>query len=670
MQKIWFLLFFSVLAFSQSKNNACSTLSKINKLIQEKHYRPKTIDDSLSVYIFNTFLEKLDDNNSLFLASDITELKKHQYKIDNYIKEENCNFLSIIFSSYSKAVTRHQKLITSIIQESISLSSTETIQFSKKRFPYYSQEANLKKLFRKRILLDILSDVSMVSQNKDSILKVFPELAIASKIKILENYDCEAKNKTLSEEAFTSLFLNTFCSYFDPHTMYFSKEEKSNFLSGLSSSNYSFGIDMTLNDKNELEIATIIPNGAAYYSNKIDVGDVLQKINCNGTDYSVKCNNYEAIDKILTANETKKALFTFRKNTGEIYAVELSKQLMRDTQNSVYSYIIEYEGIKTGYIKIPSFYSKFENGKTNVSDDVKKEIVKLTDNKINRLLIDLENNSGGSMQEAINLCGLFINAPAIAQVKYANVPPYLMAPENAKPIFTGKIVVLINGFSASASEFFANAMQDFSMALLVGSQSFGKASIQEIFKIDNEKEDFIKITIGSFYRITGQSNQYFGIKPTITIPSIFEDQLPREKKSKTALRNQSMQGYIGPNSYPLSESQKEVIQNYNLQTQKNQTLQKIVSLKKRFNKLYDDAIAPVKLNIASVFDFVNKNKSLYKDIGDYLKTENELQIYNSYHNFDNKDKSDSVLTSYKIGIKNIKSNTTIFEAVKIIGKLR
>ena len=670
MKKLWLLLFSSSIIFAQSADEACSTLSQINKLILEKHYQPKPIDDSLSVYVYNTFIESLDDNNSIFLNEDIAELKKNKFKIDNFIKDRNCTFLESFFSIYNKAVSRHQKIITTLQNEPISNSSSEVIQFAKKSFPYYNQENELKKLFKKRILFDLLTEISQSYQNKDSITIAFDSLAKAAKIKVLENYDCEAKNKTLSETAFNALFINVFCSYFDPHTLYFSKDEKSNFLSGLSSSNYSFGIDMTLNDKNELEIATIIPNGAAYYSNKIDVGDILQKIKVNETEFGLKCNNYEETDRILTSNETKKALFTFRKNTGEIYAVELSKQLMRDTQNSVYSYVIEYEGVKTGYIKIPSFYSKFENGKTNVSDDVKKEIVKLKDNKINSLIIDLENNTGGSMQEAINLCGFFINAPAIAQVKYANAPPYLMAPENAKPIFTGKIVVLINGYSASASEFFANAMQDFSMALLVGSQSFGKASIQEIFKIDNEKEDFIKITIGSFYRITGKSNQYFGIKPTITIPSIFEDQMPREKKSKTALRNQSMQGYIGPNSYPLSESQKEVIQNYNLQTQKNPTLQKIVSLKKRFNKLYDDAIAPVKLNIASVFDFVNKNKSLYKDIGDYLKTENELQIYNSYHNFDNKDKSDSVLTSDKIGIKNIKTNTTIFEAVKIIGKLR
>lgn len=669
MKKILLFVFVSFFSFAQSDKDACKTLFQINKLIQEKHYRPKPVDDSLSVYVFNTFIENLDDNNDLFLQSDINELKKFKYKIDNFIKDQNCNFLDAFYNIYSKAITRHQAIITEISEEPIAYSSNEIMKFSKKRFPYYQQENELKKLFKKRLLFDILSDVAQTSENKDSINAVFNDLAAISKIKILENYDCEAKNKAITKEEFHALFLNDFCSYFDPHTMYFSDNEKSNFLSGLSSSNYSFGMDMTLNEKKELSVAEIIPNGAAYYSDKIEVGDILQKIKINGVEYGLKCNNYKETDKVLTANETRKATFTFRKKSGEIYSVELSKQLMRDIENSVYSYVIDYDDNKTGYIKIPSFYSEFENGKTNVSDDVKKEIVRLKDNKITNLIIDLENNTGGSMQEAINLCGFFINAPAVAVTKYANGQPFLMAAQNSKPIFNGKIIILINGYSASASELFANAMQDYNMAVLVGSKSYGKASIQEIFQIENDSKEYLKITIGTFYRVTGKSNQYLGINPTIALPSIFEDQLPREKSEKTALKNEKIQGFIAENSYPLNENQKKVLKNYQLQTIKSETYQKITSLKKRFNHVFTTEIAPLKLNFNAVFEFVNKNNSLFKEIGAFLKTENTIKIYSTSYKFE-KSTNDSVLNdSNKIGIKNIKTSFTILESLKILGKL-
>ncbi len=664
------LLLFPIISIAQSDKNPCKTLLQINKLIQENHFKPKPIDDSLSVYVFDTFLEKLDPNNSLFISSEFVELKKHKFKIDNYIKDGNCSFLELIYKTYSKAIARHQSIIELITKEPMSYSSNEVISFSKKRPPYRKSENELKLLYKKRILFNLLTDISQTSSNKDSLLTVFKQIADSTKVKILENYDCEAKNMLIEKPEFNSIFYTVFCSYFDPHTMFFSSSEKSDFLSSLSSSNYSFGFNVNLSEKNELSIIEIIPNGAAYFSNKIEVGDIIQKIKFNTVEYAVNCTNNKIIDEKLKSSETKEAIFTLRKKSGSIYSVKLIKQLMRDYQNSVYSYIIEYKDTKTGYIKIPSFYSKFENGKTNVSDDVKKEILKLKEDKINSLIIDLENNTGGSMQEAFKLCNLFINAPVLGIIRYAKNEPVLVPNEKSKAIFNGQIVIITNGYSASASELFTNAMQDYNLALVVGTKSHGKTSIQDIFELKNESNDFIKITIGKFYRVNGKSSQYNGNSPTITIPSVFDDQFTREKNAKKALRNESIASYLDNKSYPLSEKQKEIIKTYTTKYKTDTSIQKIIKLKTKINSVFGDNLDSAKLNFTSIFDYLNNYTLLWKEIKALSENEYDFTISNTSFDIEKNKNNDYLSNIHKVNVKNIKTNFTIFEATKIIGDLK
>lgn len=670
MIKNLIFVLFTTFVFSQNTITSCATLSKINTLIQEKHFQPKLLDDSLSKFVFDNFIENLDPDSSMFILSEINSLKKHQTKIDNYIKDKNCDFLSDIYLAYAKAVTRQENLFMSISKENFFYTSNETVRFSKKRFPNVNSETELKKLLKKRILFEILSDVASTSSNKDSLTYNFKSIANNSKKKIFDNFDCNFKNSKLSEKEFTSIFINTFCSYFDPHTVYFSSSEKSDFLSSLSSSNYSFGINFDVNKKNEFSVAEIIPFGSAYYYDKIETGDVLQKIKINNQEYDLKCKNIEEAFAAINANENKKATFNFRKKSGENYTIDLVKQLMRDTQNSVFSYILELDKKRSGYIKIPSFYSKVENGKTNVSDDVKKELIKLNDSKIKTLIIDLENNGGGSMQEAMNLCGLFLKSPAIGLGKYSKNQQFIYPNENTKPFFNGSIIVLMNGYSASASEFFANAMQDYNMAIIVGSKSFGKASMQEIFEVENEAKDFIKITTGTFFRVTGKTHQSIGIEPNIAIPFIFEDQIEREDNSKQFLKPELLNGVIDSNSFPLTENTKNTITDYKNQLKENKTIKIISKLKKSVNNLFGDNVPPLQLNLDKIFNYGQAYENLWKEVQKFSKTEYPFSIYNNEYDLNTNKKNESEAKIDKIGVKSIKSNFRINEALRILNNCK
>lgn len=666
MKKIYLLLL-PFLGFAQSEKNPCETLTKINTIIQSQHYKPKVVDDSLSVYVFNTFLEVLDEDNRLFTEIEVNNLKKHQFKIDNYLVENNCDFLKELYTAYNTAIERYKTSVETIRKEPFAFSSTETIEFSVKSFPYAKDEKDLKRLFKKRILFHVLRDISEVSKNKDSLLANFDAIAKTSKDKIFESYACKYSSLQMTENDFNSKFFNAFCSYFDPHTMYLSKSDKSSFLSNVSADNLSFGLNISMNEKDEITVDEVVPGSSAYFSDKIDSGDQIIKVKYLDKEYTIACSSMQKIEEIFTSSEYRNVDFTLRKKTGEVYTVSLTKKVMKDYDNNVYSYILEKDNKKTGYIRIPSFYAKFENGKSNVSDDVAKEIYKLQKDNIDGLIIDLENNGGGSMDEAVQLTGSLIDIGPIAIMNTKSEKKQTIKDPNRGSIYNGPLVVLINGFSASASEFFTNTMQDYKRAIVIGNQSHGKASMQRILPLT--QEEFIKLTIEEFYRVTGKTNQTIGITPDVFVPTLFDKQMPRESKNKTALKNDTIEGVLRFTEFP-NPKRTEAIEKSKIRVNANENLKTITTLNEKLNKIYDEDLPPILLNFNSVFASVNKMNALWKEVKDLSEKQYDLKVDRNSVDIEYQQFDEYLKSSNTEKIKAIKSNLHIIEAVNIINDLK
>ena len=666
MKKLLLILGLTPLfVLAQDQINPCETIAKINTLIQEYHYKPKPIDDSLSVYIFKDFLDHLDPNHNLFIQSEIDLLKKQEYAIDNYIKEKNCTFLEEFYNAYTKAIDRYGELISEIKREPFLYSSSEKIQFSKKAYPFLADKIALKKIYKKSILFSVLRDIAEMSNNKDSLITHFDKIAPLSKAKILDQYDCKINSYKISKPDFYTLFYSAFCHYFDPHTEYFSQDEKSTFLSSVSADNLSFGLYVSISEKDETIVESVISGSSAYFAKKIETGDELLKIKSLGEEYILGCSTMKKVDEIISSSNYKTADFTFRKKSGEIYTVTLVKKVLKDYQNNVYSYTIEKEGKKIGYIKIPSFYATFENGKTNVSDDVIKEIYKLQKDNIVGLIIDLQNNGGGSMDEAVKLTGMFIDIGPIAIMNNKEGKTQIVKDPNRGAVYLDPMVVLINGFSASASEFFTNAMQDYNRAIVVGNTSLGKASMQRILPLGNNNQEFLKLTIEKFYRITGKSNQTIGIKPDVEIPSLFNEQMPRENSYPTALKNDEIARVLRYN--PIDNPQKgQIIENSKNRLLANADSKNLLDINKEINLLFDNDLPPVLLQFNSVFENVNNVNQLWKKIKKITEKEYPITVERNsldieYQKFDEYLKSNNLEK-----IKEIRSNLHIVEAVNII----
>jgi len=659
------LLLFPVLLFGQADKNPCETLAKINAMILEQHYKPKPIDDSLSVYVFKTFLKRLDEENRLFLEPEINQLKKYQYTLDDNILANNCAFLHEFYLAYNKTIDRYKLLIAEIEKEPFAFSSDETVVFAKDPFPYVKEPSEIKHLYKKRILFNILRDIAELSTNKDSLVNQLEPLENQYKAKAFEKAKCKIESYHYTEAEFQGLFYNAYCAYFDPHTEYFSANEKASFFSTLSSDNMTFGMYLSLNDKEDMVVDDIIPASSAYETHKIDKGDTLLKIKSGTTEYEMGCASIKKIDEIINSNDYKVAECTLRKKSGEVYKVNLVKTILRDYQNNAYSFKLKTNQGTYGYIRIPSFYSTFENGKSNLSNDVALEVAKLQIDQVDGIIIDLENNGGGSMEEAVKLSGLFIESGPLAIMDNNKGKKEILKDTYKDAIYYGPMIIMINAFSASASEFFTNAMQDYNRAIIIGNKSLGKATMQRVFPLNQNNDEFLKITLEKFYRVTGKSNQYSGIMPNITIPALFDKQMPREDSMDTALRNDELKAGTKFNRIE-SDAYTRAIALSNKRLETSEEAKFITDLNTKVAPFYDNSLPPILLQFDCVFEDVTKINTLWKTIKEATEKEYPIAVTQTETDLESQN-DDAFLTSFtNERIKEVKQNFHILEAINIL----
>ena len=671
MKKISLVLLLTTYSlFGQNSAKTCEILSKINALVQSEHYHPKPVDDSLSVFVFDTFMDGLDGNRNLLTKIEYENLCKHRLQLDNYILGNDCSFMNDFVSIYQLALERKKKTLEKIQYEDLNYNAKDTVKFSKKNFPFDLLAANIDKVWRKRIKYDILEDISKLSSNLDSLTPNFSKLEKISKAKIFDTHLCKVNSILDSKKGLgydlQNDFLNIFCNYFDPHTNYFSMDAKTSFMSGLNTSGLSLGLNVSLNEKEEIVVEEIIPGGPAARADKFEKDDVILKFsNKKGEDYIVSCSSLEKIGELIYSDSNEEIELTIQKKNGNILAVLLKKQVMKATENAVSSFIVEKE-IKVGYINIPNFYSDFDGySEQGCADDVAKEIIKLKLDNIQGLVIDLQDNGGGSMEEAIKLAGMFIDYGPVSVLVNSKNKQNILKDYNRGSVYYGPIVILINGSSASASEFFTATMQDYNRAIIVGSKSLGKASMQTILPLDENKQDFVKLTVEKFYRITGDSNQIKGIIPDIVFPILYDSIVPREISFKTALKYDVINTkarYIPfrKDYYPA------IIDLSNERLKNNARFNDIILANEEINALYNDPKEPLQVTFNEVFNDIHEIDSLWKKVKKIAKTETNCAISNNSYDSE-KFKLDTFqqeINTYKI--KDLKTSPYVEEAVAIL----
>lgn len=670
MKKIslFLILLTSAISFGQNSAETCEIINKINVLVQSEHFKPKPVDDSLSVFVFDNLINELDPSRNIFLKSEYDELaQKYRLNLDDLILKNDCNFLTDIKASYMNGLLRTKKVLEKIQTTPIDYAKKDTIRFYKKSFAFYLKKDDVERVWIKKLRYQILDDIAEMSDNLDSLKTNFKSIEAISKNKILTNEICRFNTLLDTNTKQEEKLYNFFCTYFDPHTAYFSDDSKNSFMASLSKEHLSLGMTVNLNEKNEIIIDELDPKGPAYQTGQIKKGDQIISISNQRETLQVSCASLESISTMILSETNKQITLTLKRNSGKNFDVYIEKQVMKDEENSVFSFMIGKES-KIGYIKIPSFYADLDgNIRKGCADDVAREVIKLERDDIKGLVIDLIDNGGGSMEEAIKLAGMFVDYGPISIVVDNKKEKSVINDPFKGVIYRGPIVVLVNSNTASASEFFASIMQDYNRALLLGSNTLGKATMQTILPLDEEKNtDYLKITINKFYRITGKSHQYIGVKPDVILPEFYEDVYQKESDFPTAMKNDSIEPFLKYKTYVKRNLIDKIAKNSTARLADNYFFSNIKKINLKIDQLVNTPKAEILMTLDAVFKQKKTFDALWTEINTFNDENNPLDVYNSSVNQFLLGAYPTDKTINQSQMDNLKTNPYLNEAVNII----
>ncbi|NOU46380.1 MAG: carboxy terminal-processing peptidase [Bacteroidales bacterium] len=557
-----FILFYLSFTVTYSQNMGfCDRAALIVKTAEKYHYNPRAVDDKFSELVFSNFINILDPYGFYFTHSEYEQLEQYKYSIVEDIIQHKSGFLQKSTQLYLNKLLFVDSLITSFENHEFDFNQNDIITFTKTtQFVSRNQLIDRwEKSIKLHILTSYFSDIDSGAENQ----AISSEKILALKNTILINENCRSKSKINYsggiEEYVVEALLKAIASAFDPHTNYFSQTAQSEFITQLSKEKFSFGFDINRNDFGEIEILQIIPGSPTWNSNLMNEGDVIMSVKALGKEKDFNCISTDEVMFFLANDEVKEADFLIRKKNGKQFSLTLVKEKLDIEENVIRSFVLEGEK-NIGYIYLPVFYSQIAN-------DVAKELVKLRKENISGLIIDLRNNGGGSMMEAILLSGIFVDYGAVGIIQTRNEPPTSLKDAMKGTIYDGPLIIMINSYSASASELFTASMQDLNRAVIVGNTSFGKATMQQIIPIDacnypvleqyrDSSKDFVKLTIGEFYRVTGESHQKKGVIPDVELPYNFDNYEVSERSFASALNptfNEKKVYYYPQSPQPVSE---------------------------------------------------------------------------------------------------------------------
>jgi carboxyl-terminal processing protease len=653
----------------------------LKRQIERLHFSPKAVNDSFSSEMFTKILKELDPRQNIFTADDYSILAGFRYKLDDELNGGGWKFLDVISGLYNQRLKRADSLAETILQKPLDVSIDDKITFLKKEdFQFASSPAELRTRWTRWFKFHMLNSVYDLYETDSAKTALKTLLAkneniIRDKIKKRTKKNIEAiLNPAVYDNYLKETYYNALATTFDPHTMFFSPQGKENFQSELSTEDFSFGFDIDETKEGRIVVAGLIPGGPAWRTGEMHVDDELLQLQWEGKQpVDVSAISFDEADELLNESNHGTITLKMKKTNGVVYSIALQKEKIQTEENVVKGYLLSGEK-KIGYISLPDFYTNWEdeNG-SGCANDLAKEIVRLKRENIEGLILDIRFNGGGSLGEALELAGIFIDEGPLTGTKERSGKLVFLKDPNRGTIYDGPLVVLINGQSASASELVAAVLQDYNRAVIVGSPSYGKATMQQVFPVDTLQKNpnavsangYVKITDGKLYRVTGQTAQLNGVIPDIRLPDAFdaieygERFTPDVLPSDTVKRN----AYYKPLS-PLPVSQLSGLSNQRVDNNKNfQQLKEMI----RAEKMIAGSpvrVVPLKLDLFEKWANEHKgNETLFEE-----KENASGKVFTAQNH---KDEAQQLLrdsyakTINEIILKNIQQDIYIGEAYQI-----
>ncbi|WP_342646189.1 carboxy terminal-processing peptidase [Mucilaginibacter sp. CSA2-8R] len=518
---------------------------EVASLISSYNYKKVPLNDSLSTVVYNRYIKALDENHNYLLASDIKDFDRFKTAIDDDLKAGNLNDVFYIFNVYQKRYLERINYSLSQLDKTYDYSKNESFTYDREKEPWMGSEADMNKLWAQRVKYDLLNlklASTDASKNKETLKKRYQNLI--------------AQAKKLSNQDVFQLFMDAFTESVDPHTNYFNPANAANF--NIEMSRSLEGIGASLQSENEyITIKSIVAGGPADKSRQINIDDRIVAVAQGKTGEFQDIVGWRIENAIALIRGTKGTTVRLRllpKGSGaKPHIVEMMREkiVLKDqlAKKEIRTYNQNGKTVKIGIINVPAFYIDFNAYRAkdpnyqSTTRDVKLILDTLKRENVDGVILDLRQNGGGSLIEAIELTGLFIKDGPVVQVRDTRNRVEVNEDEDSSVAYAGPLAVMTDRFSASASEIFAGAIQDYGRGLIIGTQTYGKGTVQSAIELDKVINPSIRdmitsmtkkangtgaesrfgqlnLTVAKFYRISGSSTQHKGVLPDISFPSV------------------------------------------------------------------------------------------------------------------------------------------------------
>lgn len=540
------------------------------------HFQPKQIDDNFSKQVYSLYLKDIDNGKRFFNKADIDQLKVFESRLDDEAGAGTFEFFDLSVTLMDKDIAKTQAWYREILSKQIDFSKNDVLETDGKKLEWAKTDEELRGRWEKWMKYEVLYRINeeLDKQEKPDFKgdkKTFAQLETEQRQKVLDTYDKWFKRLQKTDRTHRlEIYLNAITNVFDPHSGYFSPREKENFDIQMSGKLEGIGARLQ-SDGEKTSVTEIVPGGPAWKQGVLQPKDVILKVSQGETDAeSIDVMGWDIDDVVSKIRGSKgtKVTLTIQKPDATEKVITITRDVVIMEEGFAKSLILSENDKqdKIGYIYLPKFYADFTpQGLTSCAADVAKEIDKLKKENVKGVILDLRNNGGGSLRDVVQMSGLFIEEGPIVQVKNRTRKPEIMSDNDPQVQWGGPLVVMVNGFSASASEILAAAMQDYGRAVIIGSTgTYGKGTVQRFLDLDNATGDEtvkplgeMKLTIQKFYRITGKTTQLDGVTPDIVLPDFYNLVDLGERENDYPLESTTIEAVpFNQNAYHIADMNK------------------------------------------------------------------------------------------------------------------
>ena len=654
----------------------------VNVALQNYHYDPVAIDDNYSEKAFNYYLDNIDPNKRLLLQSDVIAMNKYKYLIDDETTSGSDEFFNMSLEILNRQTAATKQYFTDILAKPFDFTVEEEVDFSED-IPYAKTPEELKERWRKYLKYNVLTRLHADQlaqeksiENKDSgfVAQSMDSLEAKARASVLKTHeDWYKRLERLDRQDRLNAYVNSLTAVYDPHTNYFPPADKDNF--DIQMSGRLEGIGAQLQEKDGyIKITNIIPGGPSSLQGDLKENDLILKVAQEGEE-AVDIIDWRIDDavKIIRGKKGTKVTLTVRRPDGSIKNITITRDVVVLEETYAKSVILkDKDKVKAGYIYLPSFYADFQNPRGRFSwKDVKAEIEKVKAEGVKGIILDLRNNGGGSLDDVVKMAGLFIDQGPIVQVKEKGRPAQVLEDTYSGTDWDGALVIMVNEFSASASEIMAAAMQDYNRAVVIGSSStHGKGTVQRFLPLNQTLRSknvpdlgSVKLTIQKFYRINGDATQLKGVSSDVVLPDNYMYIKTGEKEEEFAMPwDQIPSSTYDKKSYSVPN---KVIAKSQDRVKANETFNLIEQNGRRWEAQREETI--YSLNLAQYRLSEEKDKEAGKKFDALSKVSFEdFIVVNTSADADAIKADESRKKRNEEWIKGIKKDPYIYEALQIV----